>query len=70
MRIRHLVVDGDEVALDYEWTGTAAMDMGPVRKGDVQRWYNLLYVTLRDGKMIRAREYGVRPPEAAPATGD
>ena len=43
--------------------------MGPVHRGDVQRWRNLLFVTLREGKMIRAREYGVRPaePGAEPA---
>lgn len=63
MQIRRLVVDGDQAALDYEWTGTAAEDMGPLRKGEVQRWHNLLFVALRDGKMTRAREYGVRPAE-------
>lgn len=63
MQIRDLVVDGDRAAVHYEWSGTAALDMGPLRKGDVQRWHNLLFITLRDGKMIRAREYGVRPAE-------
>jgi ketosteroid isomerase-like protein len=65
MQIRRLVVDGDEAAIEYEWLGTAAQDMGPLRKGEVQRWHNLLFVTLRDGKMIRAREYGVSPAGAA-----
>jgi len=63
MQIRRLVVDGDQAALDYEWTGTAALDMGSVRKGEVQRWHNLLFVTLSRGKMVRAREYGVSPAE-------
>ena len=64
MEIHQLVVDGDQAAVDYEWSGTAAFDMPPLRKGEVQRWRNLLFVSFRGGVMVRAREYGVAPPEA------
>jgi ketosteroid isomerase-like protein len=69
MEIRRLVVDGDQVAVHYEWSGTAAMDMGGMRKGEVQRWHNLLFVTVRDGKMVEAYEYGVLPAGAAASPG-
>jgi ketosteroid isomerase-like protein len=67
MEIRRLVVDGDQVALHYEWTGTAAMDLGPLHAGEVQRWDNLLFVTVRDGKMTEAHEFGVQPAQPAAA---
>jgi len=69
MDIQELIVDGDQAAVDYEWSGTGAFDMTPVRRGEVVRWRNLLFLTFRDGMMIRAREYGVAPPVAPPEQG-
>ncbi len=53
----------DQLAVDYEWTGTAAAPGIPA--GSVQRYRNLLFLTLRDGKMSHAAEYGAAVPQAA-----
>ena len=63
MKVHRLLADGDQLAVDYEWTGTAAAPGIPA--GSVQRYRNLLFLTLRDGKMSHAAEYGAAVPQAA-----
>ena len=65
MEILRLLADGENAAVDYEWSGTAAFDMEPLRKGDVQRFHNILFLTLRDGKVASIREYGLLSPRDA-----
>ncbi len=69
MEILRLLADGENVAVDYEWSGTAACDMEPLRVGDVQRFHNILFLTLRDGKVATILEYGLPSPRDA-ASGD
>ena len=65
MTIKRLLADGDRLAVDYEWTGTAAVGVPGVDVGTVMRWRNLLFLTFRDGKMSLATEYGVKMPSSA-----
>lgn len=62
MAVKRLLADGDHLAVDYEWTGTAAAGVPGVEEGTVMRWRNLLFLTFRDGKMSLATEYGVKMP--------
>ena len=68
MEIVRLVADGDSVAVDYEWSGTAAFDMEPLREGEVQRFHNILFLTLREGKVATIREYGLLSPRDVAAS--
>ena len=63
MQIHRLLADGSQLAVDYEWTGTAADGVPGIEPGTVMRWRNLLFLRFRDGKMSRATEYGVKPPD-------
>ena len=62
MEILRLLADGEHVAVDYEWSGTAALAMEPLRKGEVQRFHNILFLTLRDRKVATIQEYGLLSP--------
>jgi predicted ester cyclase len=67
MKIHRLLADGSKLAVDYEWTGTAAEGVPGISPGTVMRWRNLLFLGFRDGKMSLATEYGVKMPEPAQA---
>lgn len=66
MAIRRLLADGDRVAVDYEWTGTAAPGAPGLPAGAVQRYRNLLFVVFRNGKMSQAAEFGVAASDPCP----
>lgn len=51
--IRNAVVDGDRVALEVDWTGTPAIDLGPMKAGEQVAMRGASFITLTGGKLKR-----------------
>lgn len=51
--VRTAVVDGDRVALEVDWTGITAVDLGPMKAGERVTMRGASFITLMDGKIIR-----------------
>ncbi len=51
--IRNAVVDGDRVALEVEWTGTPAIDLGPMKAGEQVDMRGASFMTIAGGKLTR-----------------
>jgi steroid delta-isomerase-like uncharacterized protein len=51
--ISSAVVDGSRVALEVEWTGTPAIDLGPMKAGEQVAMRGASFMTIADGKLTR-----------------
>lgn len=51
--VRTAVVDGDHVALEVDWTGTPAVDLGPMKAGEQVTIRGASFITIADGKLAR-----------------
>lgn len=51
--VRKAVVDGDELALELDWTGTPAVDLGPMKAGVQVALRGASFFSIRDGKISR-----------------
>ena len=51
--IRNAVVDGDRVALEVDWTGTPAIDLGPMKAGEQVTLRGASFMTIAGGKLTR-----------------
>ena len=51
--VRTAVVDGDRVALEIDWTGTPAFDLGPMKAGEQTTRRGASFITIVDGKLNR-----------------
>jgi ketosteroid isomerase-like protein len=51
--VRTAVVDGDHVALEVDWTGTPAVDLGPMKAGAQVAMRGASFITIADGKLTR-----------------
>lgn len=51
--VRTAIVDGDNVALEVDWSGTPAVDMGPWKAGDQVTMRGASFITIVDGKLAR-----------------
>lgn len=51
--IRTAIVDGDRVALEVDWTGTPAVDLGPMKAGEKVAMRGASFITIADGKLAR-----------------
>jgi ketosteroid isomerase-like protein len=55
--IRNIIVDGDRVAVQFEWSGTLAIAAGPLPAGHVLRAEICSVIELKDGKVWRQEQY-------------
>lgn len=55
--VRTAVVDGDRVALEVDWTGTPAIDLGPMKAGEQVAMRGASFLTLADGKLARIIDF-------------
>ncbi|MBB2205122.1 nuclear transport factor 2 family protein [Gluconacetobacter takamatsuzukensis] len=51
--VKTAVVNGDSVALEIAWTGTPAVDLGPMKAGVETTMRGASFMTIADGKLIR-----------------
>lgn len=51
--IRTAVVEGDRVALEVDWTGIPAIDLGPMKAGERVQMRGASFLTITDGKLMR-----------------
>ncbi|MBD8679958.1 nuclear transport factor 2 family protein [Sphingomonas sp. CFBP 13720] len=51
--VRNAVVDGDRVALEVDWTGTPAIDLGPMKAGEQVALRVVSFMTITGGKLTR-----------------
>lgn len=51
--IRNAVVDGSHVALEVDWTGTPAFDLGPMKAGEQVVMRGASFITISGGKLTR-----------------
>lgn len=51
--IRNAVVDGDHVALEVDWTGTPAIDLGSMKAGKQVAMRGASFMTITGGKLAR-----------------
>jgi ketosteroid isomerase-like protein len=60
--IENVVAAGDELALEVLWSGELLLPFGLLRPGDRMRAHFALFIELRDGKIIRQRNYDCFDP--------
>ncbi|MFT3767060.1 MAG: nuclear transport factor 2 family protein [Minicystis sp.] len=53
---------GDQVLVEFVWTGTLAIDAGPLRAGETLRARCAGVFTMRDGLIYRQRQYDCYDP--------
>ncbi|WP_343614718.1 nuclear transport factor 2 family protein [Novosphingobium sp.] len=51
--VRTSVVDGDRVALQVDWAGIPAVDLGPMKVGEPLAMRGASFITIVDGKLAR-----------------
>ena len=51
--ITNAVVDGDRVAMEVDWTGTPAVDLGPMKAGESIAMRGASFMTIREGLLTR-----------------
>lgn len=51
--VRNAVIDGDLVALEVDWTGTPAIDLGPIKAGEQFAMRGASFITISGGKLSR-----------------
>ncbi|KFC69937.1 putative ester cyclase [Devosia sp. LC5] len=51
--IRNAVVAGDQVALEVDWTGTPAIDLGPLKAGEQVSMRGASFITISGGRLAR-----------------
>ncbi len=62
MEIRNLVAQGDQVVLELEWRGRAAMNVGNLKAGDPMKFRIATFLTIADGLIIKQIDYPVFIP--------
>ena len=55
--IRTAFVDGDLVALEIDWTGTPAVDLGPMKAGEHVALRGASFIAIDDGKFARIVDF-------------
>ncbi|WP_033373069.1 nuclear transport factor 2 family protein [Sandarakinorhabdus sp. AAP62] len=51
--VRNAVIEGDHAALEVDWTGTPAIDLGPMKAGEQFAMRGASFITISGGKLAR-----------------
>jgi len=62
--VRRIIENGDEVAVELEWTGVLAVPIAAMNlpAGHEMKAYVAMFLTIRDGKIVSQRNYDCYPP--------
>jgi ketosteroid isomerase-like protein len=68
--VRRVIENGDEVAVELEWTGVLAMPLAAMNlpAGHEMKAFVAMFLTFRDGKIVSQRNYDCYPRFDAPAS--
>lgn len=55
--ITNAVVDGDRVAMEVDWTGTLAVDLGPIKAGKLIAMRGASFMTIEEGLLTRIVDF-------------
>jgi len=68
--VRRIVENGDEVAVELEWTGVLAVPVAAMKleSGHEMKAFVAMFLTIRDGKIVSQRNYDCYPPFDAAAS--
>ena len=61
-RVVRVIENGDEMAVEVEWTGVLATEVMDLRTGSEVKAYVAMFLTFRDGKIVEQRNYDCYPP--------
>jgi len=67
--VRRIVENGDDVAVELEWTGVLAVPVAAMNleAGHEMKAFVAMFLTFRDGKIVSQRNYDCYPPFEARA---
>lgn len=60
--VLNAIAAGDQVALEVQWTGTLAIDLGSLAAGSEMRARFGVFLVLRDGRIARQHNYDCFEP--------
>ncbi len=68
--VRRVVENGDEIAVELEWTGVLAVPVAAMNlpAGHQMKAFVAMFLTFRDGKIVSQRNYDCYPPFEAAAS--
>lgn len=58
----HAVAQGDRVAMEIDWKGTLAVPLGALAPGDEMHARCAMFLEMRDGRIVSARNYDCYDP--------
>ncbi|MDC0713963.1 nuclear transport factor 2 family protein [Stigmatella sp. ncwal1] len=61
-KVLQAVAQGDQVALEVDWSGTLAVPLGSLPAGGTMRAWIGMFVTVRDGRILSQRNYDCFEP--------
>jgi ketosteroid isomerase-like protein len=67
--VRRIVENGDEIAVELEWTGVLAVPVAAMKleAGHEMKAFVAMFLTIRSGKIVSQRNYDCYPPFDATA---
>jgi ketosteroid isomerase-like protein len=60
--ILHALADGDRAAVEFRWSGTLAVAVGPLPAGSEMRGRFASFLEFRDGRIVAQRSYDCFEP--------
>ena len=60
--VLNVIASGEQVAVEAVWTGTLAMPLGTIPAGGQMRARFAIFLTYRDGKIVRQHNYDCFDP--------
>jgi ketosteroid isomerase-like protein len=67
-KVQRVIENGDEMAVELEWTGVLAIPVMNLPAGYEMKAYVAMFLTFRDGKIVSQRNYDCYPPFETPAS--
>jgi predicted ester cyclase len=65
MAIQNIVAQGDQVMLELDWTGTAAIAIGPLQPGSKVHLKVANFLTFEQGLIVKQVDYCIAMPRPA-----
>lgn len=56
-RVRHVVANGDDVAVEIDWSGTLKVPLGDTKAGGEMRAEFAIFLRFRDGRIVSQHNY-------------
>lgn len=60
--LRHIVAEGDTVAIEVDWAGTLGVSLGKLAEGTILKGRMAIFFEMADGRISRQRNYDCFEP--------